>query len=113
MNTLNALAVGDFRALLDSIMSTDRIEGEVSCPCGRPNTVISVREGVSVLTWANVNETHGVAGDIALQVVAYGSVAEAMETMDELRREMELHNGMAQLANALGGDSATVMRVIV
>ena len=105
MHTLNALAAGDFRALLDTIISDDRIEGQVPCPCGTDNTMISVRAGVTVLTWANVNVSHGVAGDIALQVVAYGTVAEASEVMDDIRREMEQLNGMAQLVAALQGTS--------
>jgi hypothetical protein len=102
---LNALAMGDFRALLDSILSDDRIEGQVPCPCGQANDVLAVRAGVSVLTWANANQVHGVAGDIALDIAAYGSVAEAASVMDGIRAEMMQLNGMAQLINAVNGAS--------
>jgi hypothetical protein len=106
MNALNALAAGDFRALLDGILSDDRIEAQVPCPCGQANTMIAVRAGVTVLTWGNVNATHGVPGDIALELVAYGSLAEASEAMDGIRREIEQLNGMAQMIAAITGNGA-------
>jgi hypothetical protein len=105
---LNALALGDFASLMDGLLSDDRVQGQVPCPCGQVNGVIAVRTGCVVVMWTDAADKH--LNDIdALDVVSYRSVAHAMQAMDELRAEIEQINGMVQLINAVNGDSQTTV----
>lgn len=103
MSALNALAAGDFRAMLDGILSDDRIEGQSACPCGKANDLIVVRTGCVVIIWSDMVAKHGGGDDFCLDVTSYRSVAVAMQAMDAHRAEIAQLNGMAQLINAVNG----------
>lgn len=102
MNATIALATGDFRALLDGILSDDRVEFAAPCFCGKSNTVIAVRTGRTVLVWTDAAAQHNSADD-EVMIRAEASEDMARQAMDTLRREAEQLNGMAQLINAVNG----------
>lgn len=113
MNALNALATGDFRALMDGLLSDDRIEGTFPCPCGQDNDVIIVRTGCVVVMWTNAATVHGADMDTCFNVRSYRSVADAMDAMDayraetdSLRESVAMYQGMTQLLNAIGDGGA-------
>lgn len=112
---LNALALGDFAALMEGLFSDDRVEGQAPCRCGQINRVVAVRTGCVIVTWTDAGTVHENNVE-TLDVVSYRSVANAIQAMDEIRAEVEQLNGMAQLINAVngaGGQAAVMFSDIV
>ena len=111
MNASQALSTGDFRALLDGILSEDRVESTVTCPCGKPNTLIAVRTGGTVLVWTDAAINHGADTDDVI-VQSFCDLNMARQAMDMVRAETVQLNGMAQLVAALGDETGVGIVVI-